>query len=363
MENNNCSFYHNSSTVSALHPVYGLFCVFGIVGNGLVYFVVSQKKSSNFHSTEIFIISLAIADMLTGLFVIAAPDLVIPSRYYHYPSQGLGLFCAIVSSQYFIFYFGFISLYTIAAISFERWCAIALPSTYRCLFKASRTKRYVFLIWSIGLIFPIDNIFKHVLVNKNGCDLCKWTVMFNDDSVERIVFLNLEIIRIFLPTVLIVFFYGDIARRIWSIHWQFHTPDGFRYKITIMAFSSAIIFILCWLPNELYFTLVIFKITKMDSIIHRTTKSMIILNSCLNPVIYLATNSKYRKCIRQWLLGKNRTTSVAPHVVMPAIGRVRPSPGGRKRIEVNSVPKITRKRNPTVRTVFVSHLIKFTEDN
>ncbi|EDV19399.1 uncharacterized protein TRIADDRAFT_62137 [Trichoplax adhaerens] len=308
----NCSDYHSSQKISGLHPVYGILSILGIIGNGIVYRVIRQQKGSNAQSAEIFITSLAVADMLTGLFAIAVPDFVIPYKYYHYPSIGLPVFCAMVSSQYFIFYFGFISLYTIAAISFERWCAIAVPSSYRCLFQAHRTKRYVMIIWLVGLIFPIDNIFKHVLVNKDGCGRCRWTVMFNNDSIERIVFLNLELIRIFLPTILIVFFYSDIARRIWSINSHFQNRDTFCIKITVMAFFAAFVFLLCWIPNELYFTLVIFKVTKMDSVIHRTTKSMIILNSCLNPIIYMSANSKYRKCFRQWLLGHNRITFVAP---------------------------------------------------
>ncbi|EDV19398.1 uncharacterized protein TRIADDRAFT_6910, partial [Trichoplax adhaerens] len=113
------------------------------------------------------------------------------------------------------------------------------------------------------------------------------------------------ITRVFLPAAIIILIYCDCARRIWSTtvlrqsSIRSNRDVKIRKRVTLMVCTSAIVFLMCWLPNEIYFTLINFGLARLESVGHRSAKTLIILNSCLNPFIYFATNSKYRLAIRQ----------------------------------------------------------------
>ena len=313
----NCTFTNCSNYTASEAPVtpmrdqtyrffyilYALIAGVGMIGNGLVCFIVAKTRNGHFLSTEIFILSLAITDMLASLVVLFLPDLVIAKDSYPYPMNHLAVFCPVIGSQYLLFYFGFSSLYTMTAISLERWCAIAFPSRYRSAFKASNVKIIVICIWLLALLLPIDNLLRYV-ENKNGSTPCHFIVLNNDRNLDLAVYLSLEFIRVFIPSIIIIIAYSDVARRVWTISKssQKNEPSNrdvrIRKKVTLMVCISAFVFLLSWLPNEIYFTLINFGLARLESIGHRSTKTLIILNSCLNPFIYFATNSKYRNTIK-----------------------------------------------------------------
>lgn len=303
-----------SESYDYLRLVYIIICFLTFFSNALVCFIILTIKHMQLLSVEIFILSLAITDMCTSVAVIFLPGLVIAEKNYPYPSSSaMPFFCSVVSSQYILFYFGFISLYTVMAISLERWVAIAFPSRYRSIFRFKHTKCIVISIWIVGIFLPFDNLFKQV-PNKNGT-FCRWTFLFNNLFIDQLIFIILECVRVFIPAILIILCYGDIARRIWSglmttSQKASQRNHKIRKRVTIMVFTSAIAFLLCWLPNEIYFTLVTFGITQVESVAHRITKSFIILSSCLNPFIYVVTNSKYRLAMQQLLAVRNRITSI-----------------------------------------------------
>ena len=271
----------DSQSFDYLRLVYIIICILTFIGNALVCIILLTIKHMKLLSAEVFILSLAVTDMCTSVIVVFLPGLVIAEKNYPYPSSSMmPFFCSVVSSQYLLFYFGFISLYTVTAISLERWYAIAFPSRYRHIFRVKNTKYFVVAIWIVGIFLPFDNLFKQ-LPNKNGT-YCRWTFLFNDLFTDQIIFIILEFIRVFLPAITIIVCYGDIARRIWSgstTHGQEASQRNqkIRKRVTIMVCTSAIAFLLCWLPNEIYFTLVTFGLTTVESVAHRTTKSFIIL--------------------------------------------------------------------------------------
>ncbi|RDD39096.1 Galanin receptor type 2 [Trichoplax sp. H2] len=303
-----------SESYDYLRMVYIIICFFSFFGNCLVCVIIFTIKRIHLLSAEVFILSLAITDMFTSIVVIFLPGLIISEKSYPYPIRSvMPFFCSIVSSQYLLFYFGFISLYTVTAISLERWFAIAFPSRYRYLFSLKNVQIAVLFIWLLGLLLPIDNLFKQV-PSENGT-FCRWTFLFNDINIDRMIFIIVEIIRVFLPAFITLFCYADIARRIWSASaYQSQESSNrnskFRKRVTIMVCVSAITFLLCWLPNEIYFTLVTFGLTRVESVAHRSTKSLIILSSCLNPIIYVVTNSKYRVTLLQFFTRRNRISSL-----------------------------------------------------
>ena len=303
-----------------MHIFYGVLASIAILGNGIVCIVILTRKKGKMmkSSLNLLILSMAIMDTMTGILMFVVPSFVIPVADYVYPKNQIAgsMFCRIIASQYAIFYFGFGSVFTITAIAIERWIAIAKPYIYRHFVTVKRTKLFVACLWIVNIGIPLDIIFQIDFI-KNQQPPCKWN-SFVRKPPGVYLFVMLEIIRLYLPVVIILSCYIDITRRVINTsptilvaqaksassnvsHSQparraTNTVNA-RRKVTIMVAASALAFIICWLPNEMYFTLYALNIISYNINIIRTTKTLIVTSSCLSPFIYAATNDDYRKGI------------------------------------------------------------------
>ena len=61
-----------------------------------------------------------------------------------------------------------------------------------------------------------------------------------------------------------------------------------------MCALAALFLGICWTPNQFYFFLSKFDVTQLDTPAHHVTVVLSMINSCVNPLIYGATNKKYR---------------------------------------------------------------------
>ena len=59
-----------------------------------------------------------------------------------------------------------------------------------------------------------------------------------------------------------------------------------------MCGMTSVVLTLCWFPNQTIYLLSSFGITKIGSTLHRTGGIFAMLNSCVNPLIYWATNTE-----------------------------------------------------------------------
>lgn len=87
---------------------------------------------------------------------------------------------------------------------------------------------------------------------------------------------------------------------LWLISKQsaIHTTRKYRARSLIhplrMSAMTALFLGICWLPNQCYFLLSKFDVTRLDTPMHHVTVVISMFNSCMNPWIYGATNKKYR---------------------------------------------------------------------
>ncbi|RDD42808.1 Somatostatin receptor type 4 [Trichoplax sp. H2] len=301
-----------------MHILYCVLATTAIIGNALVCIVILTIKNGKMLKSglNLLILSMAIMDTMTGIVMFIVPSFAIPASDYIYPTGNVTgmLFCRIIATQYIFFFFGFGSVFTITAIAIERWVAIARPYTYRKIITLKRTKIFLTGLWTINILIPLDIVFQMDFIG-NEQPPCKWN-NFVRERPGIYFFTILEMIRMFIPVIVIIGCYTDIAKRIIyaaprpKIHQSFPRPFASRRstnsintrrKVTIMVAISALGFITCWLPNELYYTLYAFNVVKSINVdITRTTKTLIVTSSCLSPLIYTAANDDYRKGIWQF---------------------------------------------------------------
>ena len=91
-----------------------------------------------------------------------------------------------------------------------------------------------------------------------------------------------------------------------------------RLKLLRMCVIVALLFTICWFPNQLYYVLSSYGLVRLDTTSHWFTVVLVMFNSCINPVIYCSTHRDYRKrflsllrCVfNSWLCKKRREISL-----------------------------------------------------
>ena len=62
-----------------------------------------------------------------------------------------------------------------------------------------------------------------------------------------------------------------------------------------MCIIVALLFTICWFPNQLYYALASYGLVRLELPFHHFTIVLAMFNSCTNPVIYCSTNREFRK--------------------------------------------------------------------
>lgn len=308
-----------------LSIIYGIIAATSITGNGLIIMVFLHNRNILGNPTNMLIFTLAIVDFLTGIVMFFTPSLVIRIRYYPFPSgyPSGPIFCRLVDSFYIFFSLGNLSVMLVMLISMERWTAIARATKYRKWFAAGRVKAFIAIIFVIVSVLNLDNLLGKVYDPK-VFPPCQWRSIFLKPSQNLTLFIVFETLRLFLPVAIIILCYLDIAKRticsskVSGLTIEQSVKHTARRRVTVMCFVSSFVLVACWLPNEIYFTLMNFRAIPYSFVIHGVTKTLIIFNSCANPFIYTVTNRSYRRRIIQFLTGKrndykshlNRQTSI-----------------------------------------------------
>ena len=91
-----------------------------------------------------------------------------------------------------------------------------------------------------------------------------------------------------------------------------------RLKLLRMCVIVALLFTICWFPNQLYYVLSSYGLVRLDTTSHWFTVVLVMFNSCINPAIYCSTHREYRKrffslfrCVfNSWLCKKRREISL-----------------------------------------------------
>ncbi|EDV28085.1 Galanin receptor type 2 [Trichoplax sp. H2] len=291
-----------------ISSAYVLIAVVSVVSNSMFCIILYKKKSPTAKATEYLFLNLAATDMLSGILLIVVPGFVIPIPDYPIPHVGLELFCRLIWSNALFFMLGFISVWTLLAICVDRWFAIAMPFSYKEICTKRKALITIIIIWIANIGLAMDNFLDRT-AGPNGTK-CVFFIWVNPADKAAVV-TALQVVRIFIPSLLIAVVYLDIGRRILHSSYRkkvrVEPPKNtiirssqrdalIRKQVTVMSFIAAVVFLICWLPNEIYYTMAIHDPRLFKNItIRRITKLLTGLNSTLNPLIYAISNKYYRE--------------------------------------------------------------------
>uniref|UniRef100_A0A8R1HQ46 G_PROTEIN_RECEP_F1_2 domain-containing protein n=1 Tax=Caenorhabditis japonica TaxID=281687 RepID=A0A8R1HQ46_CAEJA len=296
----------HSYELTVLYTVaYGAVFFTGVLGNTFVVLAVWAHKTLNI-TTDYLILSLALADLF--ILWVCLPTTLINSIFTEWLWGQF--FCRL--STWANASTSFASVYTLVAVTADRYLAICHTLKYNTSWDREYTKYVIFTIWFVAAIFGIPNWYNYDLIvwheGNYGYRLC------TSQSDQKLYFLCVNLLLAFIiPFGLISGLYTKIFITV-STHRSLAVDarareDRTKLRVATMMLTVIIVFACCWLPLYCIFTYFfffadqrsdLFQITSM--IIRPIFQWMSLLSSSLNPIIYIAYSHKYRRAFKTILL-------------------------------------------------------------
>ena len=278
--------------------IYIAIGVVGIVGNGMVIFVMCYSKSLRSKLTNMFIINQSILDLVGSMFLLMHSA----NRYYaggHFGFWGQ-IYCRFWSTKVFMWSAFLSSTYNLVALTLERYFQVCHPIKHKTSFGPTQA-RIIFLgVWLIGPVYEIALFVPTSPANKDG--VCEFMTDFPNQELKRFCgFLN-AILKLFLPVFIMILAYSRMFSAI-KKKIQPASDDSGKQTQTTSARDEkmanvgknilktlvgvSICYAICWTFNQFYF--VWFNLgfpTDWTSPFYHFTVMMAFLNCCTNPFIY-----------------------------------------------------------------------------
>ncbi|XP_022089774.1 neuropeptide FF receptor 2-like [Acanthaster planci] len=290
------------------------------ITNGSYLYVVAKIKSMR-TVTNIYLANLAVADMIYSISLCA-------STFYLYSNSGgvrgnvpVAQNCALLLLFPEICYGA--SFFLVLAVTVDRFYAVCYPLKHRTFTKA-RTVKTTIAAWSLGsLLFlqtVLSSVFEH-LVCVVWPDLRQYsdlpsvfrlcTGIFTE-KVDKLVE-SLLGIPVFVFTMLAnCFMYIKIIKALNNRPAQRDNQRGpsnnaerTRRRVTNMLLANTLVFFMLTLPTHIRLALELMtEYMQLPPALDRLTHSasltlmasaLCFINSMINPIIYNATNSRYRQ--------------------------------------------------------------------
>ncbi|XP_063595794.1 orexin receptor type 2-like [Penaeus indicus] len=266
----------NLSFPAYMQGIYTTWCLVlllvGLAGNILVPVLVLRDRELRGASTSIFIVNLVAADLL--VLVVCLPALLCelyapPDVWVLPPSM-----CKVV--PYVEFTVAHASMLTILAISVERYRAICHPLTAAATCSRARATAACLLVWVLAtsITSPVIALTEYERTN------------YVDDSVVPVCYTRID--------------------KLWA-------------KVVVMLGTVVVVFFVCLLPYRVFSLWIIFTSKETEQSLGQevhfnllyATRTLVYVNSAINPVLYNITSSKFRGAFFRLLglRGADGTTS------------------------------------------------------
>ncbi|KAI4889299.1 hypothetical protein NFI96_011095 [Prochilodus magdalenae] len=205
-ETNHTAKEHLGPEVVLVPVIFGCIFFLGIVGNALVMVVIGRIKSGRSRSTtNIFILNLSIADLSFLLFCVP-----FQATIYSLPEWIFGAFLC-KSVHYFVTVTMLVSIFTLVAMSVDRYVAVVLSKKSPCIRNRRNALLGVWLIWLLSLIFAVP-VAQHQVVTDHpdapNSSFC-WEI-WGERVARQTYKVTILVIGYLLPLVLITCCYAKV---------------------------------------------------------------------------------------------------------------------------------------------------------
>ncbi|XP_047031987.1 neuropeptide CCHamide-2 receptor isoform X1 [Helicoverpa armigera] len=297
--------------------LFAIIFIVGVLGNGtLVIVYVRHRGMRNAPNTYIF--SLALADLLVILICVPFVSII-----YTLESWPWGELICRISEAGKDVSIG-VSVFTLTALSAERYCAIVNP--FRRLQLRKLPLVCATFIWAAALIFAAPAaLFSNtvtVQIRPNVTIVYCTPFPLGWDSYPKWMTLAKALVYYGLPLLVIAFFYSLMARRLLAstreMPGALHGGQGeaqaqARKSVACMVLVFVIVFFICFLPYhafEVWFHLSATAQADYNDWMHAFRIMgfcLSFLNSCVNPVALYCVSGVFRSHFNRYLCCRRGT--------------------------------------------------------
>ena len=309
-ETNNISTSRNetSGIRSSEMPIYQIYlitcyifiCFCGLVGNGLVIYVVCRFSKMK-TVTNFYILNLALSDVL---FLLSLPFLIMTTIIEHW------IFGRVMCKFYLVMFSinFFTNTFTLTAMSADRYLAICHPirSVY---YRTTRVAMFVCLsIWVLSFLVMLPVILYSTTVpnqlvpSRETCTI-SWPEnqpIRTDKAFTWYTFL----LGFLIPVSLICVFYISVVIRLRSVGpcSKSNKRKKSNKKVTRLVIAMICVFIVCWLPYWCFQGALSFKsdeakVSPWQIYMFSAFTVLTFANSMFNPILYAFMSDIFKKSL------------------------------------------------------------------
>ncbi|KAK7152171.1 hypothetical protein R3I94_008488 [Phoxinus phoxinus] len=298
--------------------VLGLCCLLGLPSNIAVIISIAREFNTNFSFTLSLMLNLAVSDALT---LCLAPFVLCGILF----GWKLGLWSCRI-----LFFLGHWSLYvgvlTVTSMSVHRYHNVikSMVTNRKLLHRLERRHRRLHLtgIWILAFVFALPIFFTQGLKDKDGLQRCQRTMESRSVEVALLLLKILFgfVIPFFIMLTCYLWLHKGLSQKAKSSSLtrdpQDQKPRKQRAKVKSykkrLVVSIVVAFFLFWTPVHIINVIdIVTTLTKTSHpdvyarlksfrrVYGDTSKTLALLNCCLDPFLYAISSGNILKCIRK----------------------------------------------------------------
>ncbi|KAK3696882.1 hypothetical protein QZH41_013730, partial [Actinostola sp. cb2023] len=294
--------------------------VTNVIGNSLVVLTVIKTRSMR-TPMNYLLVNLAIADMTVGVFI--APRRVTRATYifshaYTHPGSTAGTYvCKLLTGEVFTWVGALCSVYTLVAISIERYYAVMKPYSNRGRFTMNKFKLTAAACWIFATLWNLPLFIFSYFDEKNK--FCNFAWPFKDFTKYHST-INAFVYGA-IPIITMVCLYSRVTYRLWfNMKGMQASQQGTikaRKRVTKMVLTVSIIFCITWMPNIVTYPVAAYSDTPLYDAIHIVSIVCVTFNSSINPIIYSLQSHVFPKGKKRERKEKRSNTTTLESVAPP----------------------------------------------
>lgn len=294
----------------ALTVCFSILLLAGLVGNVLVCLVVLLNRSMQ-TPINYLLVNLAVADIITVTFT--SPQYVFIHAFSHPTGMTGDFLCKFITGGNISWIGGVASVFSLVAISFERFQAVTNPYNQTSKFSLSKVKVIVASCWIFTSAFNLPLFFAIYYDKEKKFCLEYWPSPVYGRINSSVWLLTVGII----PAAIMVSLYSRVVYDLWFKNVNETTQVAVRKsrkRVTKVVLIVSVIYAVSWFPQLIVYVLSNFHYNiEFGDFAYIVSVVVVTFNSAVNPVIYAFQSERFRQHFKQLLCCRTKR-EVAPLV-------------------------------------------------
>ncbi|XP_074637820.1 allatostatin-A receptor-like [Acropora palmata] len=282
----------------SITTVFSVLVLVGVIGNTLSCLVIILNRSMR-TPMNYLILNLALADIMVTLFI--APRFIFIHSFDHPRGLTGSIICKFFTGGNFSWMGGSASVFSLVAISVERYFAVVHPYKTRGKLTTKKLHYVILACWVVAIVFNLPLFF---IINYNEkIDFC--TEYWPEEWMAKAYSSSWLVLFGVIPIALMTALYVRVIRRLWI-----KPQDGprvtqaavlkSRKRVTKMVIMVSAVYAITWFPVLIIYMLnYYYKDQHYGNVTYVIAIVIVTFNSCVNPFVYAFCNGRFRSHLKK----------------------------------------------------------------